>query len=142
MTTDEQTTEEAWREVGGQFQALGESLARAFRTAWESEENRRHLQNMRAGLEAMVDEVGQAIKDASASPEGQKVRQEAQKAAASARLAGERAFQEARPHLLSALRQINAELQKMIGCMEENQPPSDTPAAESAPDERGKAEGR
>jgi len=77
MTTDEQTTEEAWREVGGQFQALGESLAQAFRTAWESEENRQHLQNMRAGLEAMVDEVDQAIKDASASPEGQKVRQEA-----------------------------------------------------------------
>ncbi len=31
--TNEQTTEETWREVGGQFQALGESLAQAFRTA-------------------------------------------------------------------------------------------------------------
>jgi hypothetical protein len=134
--TDEQTTEEAWREVGGQFQALGESLAKAFRTAWESEENRQHLQNMCAGLEAMVDEIGQAIKDASASPEGQKVRQEAQGAATSARAAGERAFQEARPHLLSALRQINAELQKMIGRMEEKRPAPDAPTAEPAPDEQ------
>ncbi len=31
--TDEQTTAEPWREVGRQFQALGESLAQAFRTA-------------------------------------------------------------------------------------------------------------
>jgi vacuolar-type H+-ATPase subunit I/STV1 len=136
--TNEQTTEEAWREVGGQFKTLGESLARAFRTAWESEENRQHLQNMSVGLEAMVDEIGQAIKDASASPEGQKVRQEVQRAAESARAAGEQAMQEARPHLLSALHQINAELQKMIGRLEEKPPVSKAPAAESAPDEQGK----
>ena len=47
--TDEQTTGEAWREVGRQFQALGESLATAFRTAWESEENREHVQDMKTG---------------------------------------------------------------------------------------------
>ena len=133
--TNEQTTEEAWREVGGQFQALGESLAQAFRTAWENKENRQHLRDMRAGLEAMVDEVGQAIKEASASPEGQKVRREAQKAAESARAAGEQAWQETQPHLLSALRQVNAELQKMIGHMEEKQPASEDATAESAPEE-------
>ena len=71
----EQKTEESWREVGDQFRALGESLSRAFRTAWESEENRQHLQGMKSGLKAMVDQVDQAIKDASGSPEGQKVRQ-------------------------------------------------------------------
>ncbi len=136
--TNEQTNEEAWRKVGGQFQALGENLAQAFRTAWESEENRQHLQNMRAGLESMVDEVGQAIKAASASSEGQKVRQEAQKAAASARATGERAFQEAQPHLLSALHQVNAELQKMLGRMEEKSPMPDAPAAKSTPDAQGK----
>ena len=133
--TNEQTTEETWREVGGQFQALGESLAQAFRTAWENEENRQHLRDMRDGLEAMVDKVSQAIKEASVSPDGQKVRQEAQMAAASARAAGEQALQEARPHLLSALRQINAELQKMIGHMEEEQPASKDAAAELAPEE-------
>ena len=90
---------------------------------------------MRTGLEAMVDKVGQAIKEASVSPDGQKVRQEAQKAAASARAAGAQALQEARPHLLSALRQVNAELQKMIGHLEERQPASKDAAAESAPEE-------
>ena len=124
--TNEQTTREAWRQVGGQFQALGESLAQAFRTTWESEENLQHLQDMQSGLEAMVGEVGQAIKDASASPEGQKVRQETEKAVASARAAGEQVWQEAQPHLLSALRQVNAELQKMVGRLEEKQPASET----------------
>jgi len=133
--TNEQTTEEAWREVGGQFQALGESLATAFRIAWESEENRQHLRDMQASLEAMVGEIGRAIKEASVSPEGRKVGQEAQKAAASARAAGGRAWQEAQPHLLSALRQANTELQKMIGRLEEQQPDSAVPAAEPAPDE-------
>ena len=133
--TEEQTTQEAWRQVGGQFQALGESLAQAFRTAWESEENRQHLRDMQSGLEAMVGEVGQAIKDASDSSEGQKVRQEAERAVESARAAGEQAWQEAQPHLLSALRQVNAELQKMVGRLEEKQPASQSPAAEPAPDE-------
>jgi vacuolar-type H+-ATPase subunit I/STV1 len=133
--TEKQTTDEAWREVGRQFQALGESLAEAFRTAWESEENRQHVQNMRDGLEAMIDQVGQAIKEASASPEAQKMRGEAEKAAESLRGAGEQTWQEARPHLLSALNQINAELQKMIGRLEQEEPTSEVPAAEVAPDE-------
>jgi hypothetical protein len=116
--SDEQTTEESWREVGRQFEALGESLARAFRAAWESEETRQHLESMKAGLEAMVDQVGQAIKETSASPEAEQVRQEVEKAAESARVAGEKALQEARPHLVSALGQVNAELQKVISRLE------------------------
>ena len=116
-TTDEHTTEESWREVGRQFQTLGESLATALRTAWESEENRQHLEGMKNGLESMVDQVGQAVRDASDSPEGQKVRGEVERAAQSARTAGEKAVQDARPHLLSALNQVNAELQKIISRM-------------------------
>ena len=117
--TEEQTTAEPWREVGRQFQALGESLARAFRVAWEDEENRQHLQDMQAGLEAMVNRVGQALKEAGAAPDGQKMRREAEKAAQSARVAGKQTLQDARPRLLSALRQVNVELQKIISRLEE-----------------------
>ena len=117
--TEEQTTQEAWREVGRQFQALGESLAKAFRTAWEDEENRQHLQDMQVGLEVMVEKIGQAIKEANASPEGQEVRREVHKAAESARAAGKQVLQEARPHLLSALHGVNAELQKILSRLEE-----------------------
>lgn len=132
---EKQTTDEAWREVGRQFQALGESLAEAFRTAWESEETRRHVQNMQDGLEAMVDHVDQAIKETSASPEAEKIRGEAEKAAESLRAAGEQTWQEVQPHLLAALTQINAELQRMIGRLKEQEPTSEGAAAEVAPDE-------
>jgi len=132
---DEQTTEESWREVGDQFRALGESLSRAFRTAWESEENRQHLQGMKSGLKAMVDQIDRAIEEASGSPEGQKVRQEAERAVESARAAGEKALQEARPHVLSAVRQINAEMERWIGKMEGQGPGAEERPAEFTPDQ-------
>jgi uncharacterized protein with von Willebrand factor type A (vWA) domain len=131
---DRQTTDEAWREVGRQFQALGESLAEALRTAWESEETRRHVQDMQEGLEAMVGHVDRAVKEASTSPEAEKVRGEAEKAAESLRAAGEQAWQEAQPHLLAALTQINAELQKIIARLKEEEPAAEPPAAEVAQD--------
>ena len=144
--SDEQTAKDAWREVGDQFKALGESLATAFRTAWEKEETREHVRGMKEGLEAMVDQVGRAIEEASASVEGQKAREESiryfkaaalegqkvrgevERAAESARAAGEKTLQDARPHLISALDTVNAELQKLIRRMEER---------ELAPEEAG-----
>jgi hypothetical protein len=117
--SEENPTHDAWRQVGQQFQALGKSLAEAFRAAWEDEGNHQHMQEMQAGLEKMVDEVGQAIKEASESPKGQRAREEAEKAAESAKVAGAKAWQDARPHVLSALRSLSAELQKVISQMEE-----------------------
>ena len=134
METDERQTDESWHEVGDEFKALGQSLATAFRTAWESEENRQHLESMKTGLEALVNQVGQAIQEASTSPQGQKVRMEVERAAESARATGEQALQDARPHLLSALRQINTELQKVISRLGQKAPASESSMARSAPD--------
>jgi MoxR-like ATPase len=116
--TEQQTNDEPWREVGKQFQALGQSMADAFRAAWENEENRQQLRDLQDGLEKMVNDVGQALKQASESPEGQRVQEEAKRAAQSARAAGAKAWQDARPHVVSALRQLNAELQKVVGKLE------------------------
>jgi chromosome segregation ATPase len=122
---DERTsTEETWREVGRQFQVLGQSLAAAFRASLESEEGRRHLKNVESGLKAMIAEVQAAIDEAAASPPAQTVRIRAEKAATTARFASEEALQEARPQILSALRQVNAELQRLIARLDER-PPAD-----------------
>jgi hypothetical protein len=69
-------------------------------------------------MERMVDDIGEAIKQASESPEGQRIREEAKRAADSAHAAGSQAWQDARPHVVSALRQVGAELEKMIGKLE------------------------
>lgn len=134
-TTDsgqaQQTPGEAWREVGQQFRTLGESLASAFKVAWQNEENRGYLQEMQSGLEAMADRVNEAIKETAASPEAQKVRGKVEKGFESARTAGEQALHEARPHLLSALHQVNVEIQKVIARLEGETPPAEADAAEA-----------
>lgn len=134
--TKKQTTSEVWHEVGVQFQALGESLAEAFRTTWESEETRQHVQSMQAELEEVAGQVEHTIKEASASEEAQKLRGEAEKAAESLRAAGEQTWRDTRPHLLSALSQLNAELQKVIARLEqEEEGPAEDPTAAPASDE-------
>jgi ElaB/YqjD/DUF883 family membrane-anchored ribosome-binding protein len=122
---------EAWQEVGRQFQTLGESLAAAFRAAWHSEENRQRLGEMKSGLESIVDEVGKAIKEVAASPEAQQARDEADKALKSVQTASEQTIQEVRPQLVSALRQINDELQKLVSNIESEK--AKAPVSEDAP---------
>lgn len=118
MSEAKDTTSTTWREVGDQFRALGETLAAALRTTWESDETRRGLREMQDGVESMVDSLGQAIKEATSRPAPQQALGEARRVAASARAASQDAWQDAQPHLLSALRQANAELEKVISRME------------------------
>jgi len=120
---EETWAENNWQDVGKQFQELGESLAQAVRTAWENEENQRRLQELRTGLEAMVQEVGQAIDETATSPQGQKIREEAGKTVETLRSAGEQTAQELRPQLINALQQLNSALQKLIERMEKRNPP-------------------
>ena len=111
-----------WHEVGQQFQTLGETLAKAVRTAWHDENNRRRVQEMKSGLEAMLTDLGKAMDETSKSPQMQQVKSEAQRAAESFRLASEKTAQDMRPHILSALRQLNEELAKMVNRMEQDKP--------------------
>ena len=119
--SEQQTNEEPWSEVGRQFQALGESIANAVRAAWEDEGNRQQLRDLQAGMEKMANDIGEAIRQASESPEGQRFKEEARKAADSAHAAGSKAWQDARPHVVSALRKVGSELEKIIGNLEEEQ---------------------
>lgn len=116
-----QSTSDTWRAIGEQLQMLGEKLAAAFRTAWEDERNRQQLREVQAGLESMAKQLGQVIDEAVASPEGQRVRQEVEKAAHSAHTAGKQAWQDARPQIAAALRRVIAELEKMASRLEEQE---------------------
>ena len=127
MTDEPKSSEQTWREVGDQFRALGESMAAAFRATWENEENRQHLQELRDGLQSMVTSLGDAVQDAARSPEAQRAEEELRKAAKSAQVAGQQAWQDAEPHLSSALREASAELDKIIQRMERRRQPGDSP---------------
>jgi len=107
----------SWEEVGRQFQAIGESIASAWRAAWNDEQNRARIKEMEQGLSSMASQVEQVIKDTAATPEAQQLKDEAKKAAGTAQAAFEQTAQEVRPQLISALRQVNSELQKVVDRM-------------------------
>jgi methyl-accepting chemotaxis protein len=113
------SAEGSWQEVGKKFEELGASLAYTVRTAWEHEETQRRLQEMRTGLEAMVRDVSQAIEDSANSPQGQRIRQDANRAAETVRSATEQTINEARPQILNALQQLNEEIQKLTQRMQQ-----------------------
>ncbi|MHB1004962.1 MAG: hypothetical protein ACYC3S_04880 [Chloroflexota bacterium] len=106
--------EDAWEEVGQQFRSLGNSLASAFRTAWKDEKNQQRLREVQESMTDMANHVGSAIHEAAESPEGQRARDEAAKAADAVRNAGQETAREVAPPLLSALRQVNAELKRVL----------------------------
>ncbi len=133
-------TESSWQEVGRQFQALGESLAQAMRSAWENEETQRRVNEMRTGLESMAREVGKAVEDTANSTDGQKIRADAERAAESVRVATEQTVQEVRPQLITALQQLNGELQKLIDRIESRRDVSSsetTPGPDSSQEPQG-----
>ena len=137
-TAREKPPEDAWREVGRQFEALGESLSRAVRAAWESEETQQHVRSMQDGLERMASEIDRTVQEAGESEQAKRLRAEAEKTASSLREAGEQTWQEARPQLLIALRKANAELQKLIESLDQKQSSeSDTSRRSSSATEAG-----
>jgi DNA anti-recombination protein RmuC len=129
-----QPPSDVWQEVGRQFQILGETLAAAFRTSWNDEENRKRMQQMQGSLENVVHEIDLGLQNAAQSPEAQRAREEAKRAAETLRQAGEQTVQDVRPQLLTALRQVNGELQKLVNRMEHpaQQPPASADNAGSA----------
>jgi hypothetical protein len=125
-TTQGTGSSEVWQDVGKQFQILGQSLATAFRAAWNDEQNRQRVGEMQKGVESMLNDVGKAINETAKSPQVQQAKSEAQRAAESLRVASEQTYQEVRPHLLSALQQLNTELQKLVQRMEPSKPAGST----------------
>jgi hypothetical protein len=121
MPDEQKAHSDDWSEVGEQFRLLGASLATAVRSAWESEENRQNVQNLRNGLEGVVKQIDDAFREFRTTPEAQDISGEVQRAAKSAHLAGEHAWRKAQPHVLSALRQVNAEIREIVAELEKRQ---------------------
>ena len=114
-------TRQAWEEVGHQFEQLLKSLSDAFAVLWENEEAQRQLSSVKDRLESLADDVSAAVDKSAASPEAQKMKSEAYRAAEAARQTTEKVVDEARPQITAALKQMNAELQKLIQMGENSQ---------------------
>ena len=114
--------QDPWAEVGQHFARLGENIAAAFNTTWKDEGTQEFMQQMRQGLEKMAGAIAGAVDNAAHSPEGQKFRQEAEKAVASAATAGKQTMENVRPQLLSALEQLNIKIRELLDRTSQGQP--------------------
>jgi hypothetical protein len=102
-----QDTGDAWKDVEERFAALSESLVSAAKAAWNDEENQRAIREMESGLRTLASDVASAVDEAAKSPEGQKLRAEAEKTARAVHDASEQMVDDARPHVAKALGSIS-----------------------------------
>lgn len=105
---------DAWQEVGKQFQKLGESLAAAFQTTVNDESTRQSMKDLQDGLESAVQGIRGTVQKGVSELEQNNFGEQARQAADSLKNAGEQTVEEVRPHLLSALEQLNRELERWI----------------------------
>lgn len=113
---------QSWEEVGQAFKNLGQSIGEAFRTGWGREETRQNVQKMQEGLEGMVNEIRQAIHETADPGSVNEFKEDLRSTVDNLAGKGRETVQEVRPHLVSALRQVNQELQKIIDRMEQQGP--------------------
>lgn len=136
--TGQTPAQDPWAEVGQHFARLGENIAAAFNTALQDEGTQGFMQQMREGLEKMAGAIAGAVDNAAHSPEGQKFRQEAEKAVASAATAGKQTVETVRPQLLSAMEQLNVKIREFLDRTSQTQPktpsaPTPEPEVQNAP---------
>jgi hypothetical protein len=120
---------DAWQEVGKQFQRLGESLATAFQTTANDETTRQNMRDLQDGLENAVQGIRGAVQKGIGALEEQGFNEKARQTADSLIEAGEQTVEEVRPHLLSALQQLNHELESLIHNMQSKPSGEDNPKA-------------
>lgn len=124
---------DAWQEVGRQFQKLGESLAAAFQTTANDDSTREHLRDLQDGLESAVQGIRSTVQKGVTELEARNFNEQARHAADSLIDAGEQTVEEVRPHLLSVLEKLNVELDRWIDNL--NNKPAEPPAGEEKPKE-------
>jgi hypothetical protein len=122
------TALEDWAEIGQHFWVLGESLTTALKAAWQREENRQQWYRLQTSVQEVAEQVDQAAKELVESPQFRQARLEVDKAAQPAQAAGQRAFHEIQPYLLTALRQLRSEVDKLITHLEQPAPGAGKPA--------------
>jgi DNA anti-recombination protein RmuC len=113
-----------WQEVGKQFQLLGEGLAAAFQTTIQDETTRRSMKDLQAGVEDAIQGIRSTVQKGVKELEDQNIGEQARQAADSLISAGEKTVEEVRPHLLSALQQLNHELDRLIQNIQATPPDS------------------
>ncbi len=125
-----------WDAVAKDFQRLGESIAEALKSAWQNEATQRQMRDLKEGLHAMAEQVGETVTEAKETLTGDEVKSEVKKAAEDVKGLGSKVYDEAKPVLLDVLKTLDEGIQKMIDRLETPAAkPEDPPETETPPDD-------
>jgi hypothetical protein len=129
MTEEQNATEkeQASGEILDELESLGTQLVTAVRALWDSEESRKLRQEIGDGFVQLGHQVDEGIKAAQESEAAKEFKVQVQETVDKARqseVAGK-----LQQNLISGLRQLNAELGKLVSSME----PKGEPAGEPEP---------
>lgn len=112
-------------EILGEIEALGQKLATAVRSLWESEESRKLRQEIGEGFTELGRQIETAVKSAQESEAARQISTQVKETVDKAResdIAGK-----VEQGLLSGLRELNEQLSKLIASLEKKEPPQAGP---------------
>ncbi len=121
-------------ELGEEIQRVVESLTRAARAAWNSEQRRQLEVQIRQGLRSLVDELEEAFQKVQESEEGQELREKAEQIVA--RIRSSKVTAEIQEGLLKGLHALAEELQELADRLEaqaQESTSSEDPGPDAAP---------
>ena len=135
MTEESKTTEQTPTgsappkgDLFAELNQMGQKLGAAMQTAWESPKRKELSDEVQEGLLEFGKQVDAAIKSARESKLGEEVRGTAEKVVEEVRQS--KVVDEIRDGMLAGLKQINAQLDKLMNRM--TQKPAETPVAAAA----------
>lgn len=109
--SDPEGGEKRTGDLAGEFHELGKNLQGILRAAWESEERKKLQEELRLGLSDLGNMVNQAANEFQSSPTGQRIKEDMEDFQQRVR-SGE-VENKVREEILSALRMVNSELEKV-----------------------------
>ena len=130
----ESRSENPWEAIAADFQTLGQNIAGAIKKTWNEDDAKRDMRNLRSSLQNAANQVANAVEEAMQSPTAANAKEEVKKAAGDVKDFGEKAYTDSKPHLLNALKSLEAGLQSLISNIEERQKTGSTPPPESQTD--------
>lgn len=130
---------DAWHEVIGQLDALGEAMGRWARAAVNDPQNQERAEELKDHMHKMAETVSDAVDDASKSDVGKQFKDAAYKTGEAFKAAGERVGEEVAPRVASAFRITAEKLHQAAERMERPEGPAagEAPVADEPPAESG-----
>lgn len=124
---------DAWRDVVAQLEAFTEAVGRWAKAAVKDPDNKRRVEELKAGMDKIASSIGEAADKATDSEVGQSFKEAAEKTGEAFKVAGQKFGSEVGPHLAGAFKTASEKLHEAAGKMEQK---ADTSNADAAAEEK------